>query len=115
MTNITINGNELNNITAPVYFDIEAATTQNINFDIGTGSSNSELIIEDFSDTSLIHLPDVVSGAAGANQRGITNDDIATITPGTGKWFAVDTWGGSEPSEYDFDIQSSMFHAENFR
>ena len=114
MTNITINNNELNNITASVYFDIESSTTQNINFDIGIGSSSSELTIEDFSNSTITQLPNIVSGAAGSNQRGITNQDINTITAGNGKWFAADTWEGTSPSEFDFDIQSSGGNPNEF-
>ena len=61
----------------------------------------------DFSSTTINHLPDFVTGTAGINQRGVTSSDISTIPVGSGKWFAADTWGGSNPSPYDFDIQSA--------
>ncbi len=114
LTNITIDGTNLNNINAPVFFDIEASTTQNINFDIGTGASSSNLEIDDFSTSTMTQLPNQVSGDAGLNQRGITNTDVASIPAGTGKWFAADTWGGSVPSEFDFDIQSTGGNPNNF-
>lgn len=118
LTNVTIGGTELNTISAPVFFDIEASTTQNIFFDIGTGSSSSDLEIEDFSSSpNIIQLNTTIPGTGST--RGITNADIASIPAGTGQWFAAD-YGlstgefaiqstGGNPLEYLSRVSESQF------
>jgi len=87
LTNSTIGGTQINTISAPIFFDVEASTTQNIVFDIGTGSSSSTLETVDFaSNVPITKLSTPVTGTT----MGITNADIAGITAGTGQWFAAD-------------------------
>ena len=106
ITNTTIGGTEVNDISAPVFFDIEASTTQNIVFDIGTGSSSSDLEIEDFKD---INVTEMTANISGQNYRGITQTDIQAIPVGTGQWFA-----SSQGSSKHFDTQNTGGNPEEY-
>jgi hypothetical protein len=101
ITNSTIGGTQINTVSAPIFFDVEGSTTQNIVFDLGNASSNSKLQIVDFSTPiNLIKLP---TNVPQTTNKGITNADIANIAPGTGQWFA----GDNNISTGEFDVQAT--------
>ena len=108
ITKSTIGGTQINTISAPVFFDIDASTTQNIVFDIGTGASNSNLQIVDFS--TPITLTKLVTNVPGTTNKGITNADITNVAPGTGQWFAGDN--GLITGE--FDVQNTGGNPTNY-
>ncbi|GEC72615.1 Carbohydrate binding module (family 6) [Flavobacterium flevense] len=116
-TNVTIGGVKLTNLNSNLYFDIDAATTQNITFDIGIAPPVSGLQTETFTSTTLTPLSNTVYAT---QERGITKTELEAVLTGTGKWFVANPSGttandfevkntGGNPSDYLARVAPSDF------